>query len=1550
VYRLVCHAPHLYNRTHALQILKTLDTAFGDQLLNRPIRLLSPADGQPIVAATARELLERVVMLILTDLVRWDNVVASVLDHQLSLSAHEFQVYNVGPSRLVTNLVSKISGKNQQCKTEVVNLKSWILADAQGTTVETADTKIAIVGMSCRFPGGADDLDLYWDILKEGRDVHQKVPIDRYDVDSHTDPTGQRRNTSLTPFGCFVDEPGLFDAGFFNMSPREAAQTDPMHRLALVTAYEALEQSGFVADRTASTARKNVGTFYGQACDDYREVNSGQDVDTYFIPGGCRAFAPGRISYFFKFSGPSFDCDTACSSSLATVQIACTSLLHGDCNMVVAGGLNILTNSDGFAGLSRGHFLSKTGSCKTWDVNADGYCRADGIGSVVMKRLEDAIADNDNILGVISSSATNHSADAISITHPHAPTQASLYQHIMSQAGVSPTDVDFVELHGTGTQAGDATEIESVTNVYSPPWPRRSIPLTIGAVKANMGHGEAAAGIMALIKVLLVLKKGVIPRHVGIKTALNPLFPDLDKLNVRIPYDEVPWDRDLNRKRYAVVNNFSAAGGNTAVLLEESPLRPEPEEDPRNEYVVAVSAKSKVSLKKNLESLIAHLEPNPSMRLADLSYTTTARRMHHNHRISVHGRNLDEISRSLRKHLPTAATHRPIPATAPSIAFTFSGQGTFYPRIGRQLFDSHPLFKAEILQLEEICAHHGFASFVPALAEDFPPHHEFEPVITQLTILCVQIALCRLLESINIRPCIVVGASLGEYAAFYAAGILSASDAISLVGRRALLLQELCTPNTHSMLAVTASAEWIAEIAEGRPYELACVNSRDTVCISGPLDELSDIRARIEAHGRHCVQLRVPFAFHSFQMDPILDKFEEIAGGATFKAPTIPVIAPLLGDCVFDGQTINASYVQEATRKTVRFTEAMDKALEMGLIDDRNTAWIDIGPNPICCNFIKSSMPSLAITAATLKRDEDNFCTLSQTLAQLHNAGVEIDWNAWHSPFEKNLRLIDLPAYKWNNKNYWLQYNGDWMLYKDQMPAVVSLTTEPASTLRTSLVHRVVRERSWKTGAELVIQSDLMQPEFLEAASGHRMNGHNVVTSVSAFLAPLSCLHDASLTISQSIHADVGFTLAAHLYSLMKPESPTPGLDMKNLQVEKGLIGCNDQSRPQWIEVRAVADLTTRSVDLSWYNVDQSGQAEEQFATATIEYGDNKAWLEEWSHYAHLVSGRMDVLDQMANQGIANRLSRDMAYTLFGNLVDYAKKYRGMQSVVLNGLEASAKVTLSSDGIGKWTVAPHHIDGVFHIGGFVLNGGDAVDVRNNFFVTPGWKSMRFAKPLVAGGHYRSYVKMVAQQSQPGFFQGDVYVLQGDEIIGLLQGMTFRTFPRVLLGSLFTPPDLKQKTKESALSSARSTPSARSATASRLVASTPSPAPSAPSALSSAPSAPSAPSTTSKPAASTQSSTPSAQQTSTSSLSSTSTSSSSGNPAVTGALKLIATETALDVSELTDETEFIAIGVDSLLSLVLSEKFAAELKIQVRSSLFLECPTIRDLKTWLTEYC
>lgn len=444
------HAPHAYSERDVQAILQLANTELLSSY-HPKIPFLSTETGEQFDVSNTAELFERVLREILTKQLKWNAIVQNIISDVKQASASSCSVLALGPSNSANSLVNALRAETKADTTFEEQL-GWIpSAEQNHQSGRLSDSKIAIVGMAGRFPNAADH-ESFWNLLEEGQDVHKQIPSDRFDAELHTDPSGKRNNTTHTPFGCFIDEPGLFDPRFFNMSPREAAQTDPMQRLALVTAYEALEMAGYVPNRTASTKLDRIGTFYGQTSDDWREVNAAQQIDTYFIPGGVRAFAPGRINYWFKFSGPSFSIDTACSSSLAAIQLACTSLWSGDCDTAVAGGVNVLTAPDIFAGLSRGQFLSKTGGCKTFDDKADGYCRGDGVGTIILKRLEDAQADNDNILATILGSATNHSAEAVSITHPHAGAQEFLYKKVLTSAGIDPHDVSYVEMHGTGTQ------------------------------------------------------------------------------------------------------------------------------------------------------------------------------------------------------------------------------------------------------------------------------------------------------------------------------------------------------------------------------------------------------------------------------------------------------------------------------------------------------------------------------------------------------------------------------------------------------------------------------------------------------------------------------------------------------------------------------------------------------------------------------------------------------------------------------------------------------------------------------------------------------------------------------------------------------------------------------------------------------------------------------------------------------------------------------------------------------------------------------------------
>lgn len=795
----------------------------------------------------------------------------------------------------------------------------------------------------------------------------------------------------------------------------------------------------------------------------------------------------------------------------ASIQAACTSLWNGDTDTVVAGGMNILTNSDAFAGLSHGHFLSKTpNACKTWDIEADGYCRADGIGSIVMKRLEDAEADNDNILGVILAAATNHSAEAVSITHPHAGAQSYLYKQIMSRAGMDPLDVSYVEMHGTGTQAGDSVEIKSITDVFAPITKRRSSkqPLYIGAVKSNVGHGEAVAGVTALIKVLLMFQKGAIPPHVGIKNSINPGFPkDLDKRNLHIPYEKQPWPHVAGKKRVAIVNNFGAAGGNTTLAIEEPPIRETYEIDPRPTHVIAVSAKSKVSMKGNLERFIAYLDANPDVSLPNLSYSTTARRHHHNHRVAIPASDTAQLKKQLASYLESVDSHKPIPVTGPPlIAFAFTGQGSSHKSMNLELFHDSPYFQTQILHLDSLAQGQGFPSFIPAIDGSYPKDHAHPPVVTQLALVCTEIALAKYWGSLGVKPNVVIGHSLGEYAALHVAGVLSASDAIFLVGHRAKLLEKKCQIGSHKMMAVRGTLAEIQKSAGDRPYEVACINGPRETVLSGTREQIDAISEPLQSAGYRCVSLDVAFAFHSEQTDPILDDFEEIAkSGVLFQAPNLPVISPLLSKVIFDDKTVNANYVRRATREPVNFLSGLDMAQKFSTIDEK-TVWVEIGPHPVCIGFVKATLPSINVAVPSLRRGENSWVTMAQSLSALHCAGVEVGWNEFHRPMERGLRLLDLPTYSWNDKNYWIMYNGDWALTKgntyydaEKRVTAAQIAPVPKSSLRTSTVQQIIEESFQGSTGKVVMQSDLMQPDFLAAANGHKMNGCGVVTSVSQF-------------------------------------------------------------------------------------------------------------------------------------------------------------------------------------------------------------------------------------------------------------------------------------------------------------------------------------------------------------------------------------------------------------------------------------------------------------------
>ena len=718
-----------------------------------------------------------------------------------------------------------------------------------------------------------------------------------------------------------------------------------------------------------------------------------------------------------------------------------------------------------------------------------------------MKRFEDAEADNDNILAVVLSAATDHSAEAVSITHPHDEAQAHLYTQVVRRAGIDPLAVGYVEMHGTGTQAGDKTEMKSVTSVFAPENGRsraHDVPLHIGTVKCNVGHGEAAAGIMAFIKTMLVFQKGIIPPHIGIKTRLNPTLPDLTNRNVVIPYTATSWEPG-KKPRLAMVNNFGAAGGNTSIIVEEAKPRPRIGEDTRQAQVITVSAKTAISLHENLKRLVDYIQTKEDVSIKDLSYTLTARRSHYNYQVSILATSRTEAVDLLRPHIETSLAQKPHSGKQPLVIFAFTGQGTFYVGIGKQLYRDSSLFRQQLDQLDSLARRQNFSSFLPIVAGTCEPD-DVSTASMHVAIVCVEIALARLWTSFGVKPSAVIGHSLGEYAALAVAGVLSDSVAIFLVGTRALLLDSKCTSYTHGMLSVRTSVANIVEAADGLPVEVACINSPNETVVGGSTTDLDALSAALATAGHRTFKLQVAHAYHTRQMDALLNEFVEQTQAVVYKKPSVPIVSPRHAKVLSSLDKVDISYLAAATREKVDFAGALNVAWDTGVVSD-STIWLEIGHHPTLCGFISRTLPATRLACSSLHRDDDNWKTMAKALCALSNAEMDLDWDAYHRPFEQSLRLVDAPTYAWNNKNYWIQYRGEWNLTKGRAEAEI----RPAAAVKgfsTSSIHQLLSERYDGTTAQIMAESSITDPSLQGVVDGHAMNGYGVASSVNHYRHP----------------------------------------------------------------------------------------------------------------------------------------------------------------------------------------------------------------------------------------------------------------------------------------------------------------------------------------------------------------------------------------------------------------------------------------------------------------
>lgn len=870
----------------------------------------------------------------------------------------------------------------------------------ESVTPQRSDDPVAIIGMACRFPGDAYTPERFWTLLTQGVDAIGASPTDRWDNRRYPNENPK----STVSYGGFLRDVKTFDAAFFNLSPREAITLDPQQRLLLEVTWEALENAAIPPSDLNGGA---AGVFIGISSRDYAERLSPAErirQTGYIATGNAPSAGAGRISHFLGTTGPSLAIDTACSSSLVAVDLACRSLVDGDSNLAIAGGVNLILSPELTGYLESANALAADGHCKTFDASADGYVRSEGCGILILKRLSDAIAQGDPVLALIRGSATNHTGHSSGLTVPNSRSQEKLIRHALARSGIEPEDIDYVEAHGTGTQLGDPIELNALSAVFS-----GLTSLPIASVKTNIGHLEAAAGVAGLMKLVLQLQHRQIAPHLNLDTPTPAL--NWEQTPFEVPLKLGSWP-ERGRERTGGVSSFGISGTNAHVIVAQAPepATPKQSKDPGGYPILTISARDPVALESLAKRYRDTLTTLPDNRLADFCYTSNLGRQHFPHRIAIIGNTIADMAQELAEPTPGCA------GQYNGCAFLFTGQGAQYSTMGHDLYRTEPVFRDTFDQCTEL--------FDPDLKQPLR-QVVFDPAVTELdqtgysqpAIFSLQIALTTLWHHWGVEADAVIGHSIGEYAAAVTAKVLTLSDAAKLVGARARMMQALPSagPDRGAMIALRTSEEAVGQLLFENSIELAlaAVNGPENIVLSGLANTVDEVRILATERGINCRILSVSHAFHSSLMASVADPFRELVESVNLQLPNIPFISTVSGKIESEALLDPAFWARQIC-SPVRFADGVSALKETGL-----NCHLEIGPGITLTALSQELIPAANIRRLPSLRQNQNGCQqIRQALAALYADGAAINWAALHPG--QNRKRARLPNYPFQRQTFWI--------------------------------------------------------------------------------------------------------------------------------------------------------------------------------------------------------------------------------------------------------------------------------------------------------------------------------------------------------------------------------------------------------------------------------------------------------------------------------------------------------------------------------------------------
>ena len=920
--------------------------------------------------------------------------------------------------------MSNISQTNQQNFLSQEVLQTLKEMRSRLEAVNKAQTEpIAIVGMACRFPGGANDPSTYWSLLHDGIDAIKPVPPDRWDVNAYYDPEPAVPGKAYTKEGGFIEQVDQFDPLFFGISPREAVSLDPQYRLLLEVTWEALENSG---QTWTNLKNSQTSVFMGISTDDYSAVIL-SGANSYPTLGSNRSIGVGRISHLLGLQGSNIQVDTACSSSLVGTHLACQSLRSGESNLALVGGVNLILSPISTIGRCQLKALSPDGRCKTFDASANGYGQGEGCGVLVLKRLSDAVSDGDLISAVIRGSAVNHDGPSSGMTVPNRMAQKQVIQQALTNAKLEPHQISYLDAHGTGTSLGDPIEIEALAEVYGKNRPADQ-PLIVGSVKTNIGHLEAAAGVSSLMKVILALQHQKIPPHLHLKQP-NP-HVDWNRLPIKIPTSLMPWSCE-GKPRIAGVSSFGMGGTNAHIVLEEAPKEVRSQKSEvgsediaeRPIHILTLSAKTEKALEDLVSSYQKYLERYPDLAVADVCYTANTGRKHFKHRLAVIASDQKELSEKLlskkigKEVIGVSCGEFDSGSASSKLAFLFTGQGSQYVDMGKQLYETQSTFRQALDRCDQILQ--PYLDY-PLLEVIYPKDVQKltsnlldQTGYTQPALFAIEYALFKLWESWGIKPTVVMGHSVGEYVAATVAGIFSLEDGLKLIAMRGRLMQQL--PSGGEMVAVMASESQVREAIDdySSKVTIAAINGPESMVISGESEAITTVCSKLEAMGVKTKPLHVSHAFHSPMMEPMLAEFAAVAQEVIYNQPRIPLVSNVTGKKA-GNEVTKAEYWVNHIRKPVQFAQSIKT-----LHDQGNKLFLEIGPKPILLGMGRRCLPEEGVWLPSLRPAVEEWQQMLLSLGKLYVKGITVNWSGFDRDYTR--QKVPLPTYPFQRQRCWVE-------------------------------------------------------------------------------------------------------------------------------------------------------------------------------------------------------------------------------------------------------------------------------------------------------------------------------------------------------------------------------------------------------------------------------------------------------------------------------------------------------------------------------------------------